>query len=102
MKKLALTLCLGLGLGLAACEPRATPADLVLRNGRIYTLDDERTWAEALAIDNGRIVFVGPNAGVDAFVGPETGFVDLEGKMVLPGFHDSHVHPVSGGVGLGQ
>ena len=99
-KKLALTLCLGLGL--AACEPKVPPADLVLRNGRIYTLDDARTWAEALAVDDGRIVFVGPNAGVDAFVGPETRFVDLEGRMALPGFHDSHVHPVSGGVELGQ
>jgi len=97
-KKLALTLC----LGLAACEPKVPPADLVLRNGRIYTLDDARTWAEALAIDDGRIVFVGPDAGVDALVGPETRFVDLEGRMVLPGFHDSHVHPVSGGVELGQ
>jgi predicted amidohydrolase YtcJ len=101
-KKLALTLCLGLGLGLAACEPKVPPADLVLRNGRIYTLDDARTWAEALAVDDGRIVFVGPDAGVDAFVGPETRFVDLEGRMALPGFHDSHVHPVSGGVELGQ
>ena len=100
MKKLALPLCLGLGL--AACEPKVPPADLVLRNGRIYTLDDARTWAEALAVDDGRIVFVGPNAGVDAFVGPETRFVDLEGRMALPGFHDSHVHPVSGGVELGQ
>jgi len=97
-KKLALTLC----LGLAACEPKVPPADLVLRNGRIYTLDDARTWAEALAVDDGRIVFVGPDAGVDAFVGPETRFVDLEGRMALPGFHDSHVHPVSGGVELGQ
>ncbi|HLE68957.1 MAG TPA: amidohydrolase family protein, partial [Vicinamibacteria bacterium] len=97
-KKLALTLC----LGLAACEPKVPPADLVLRNGRIYTLDDARTWAEALAVDDGRIVFVGPDAGVDALVGPETRFVDLEGRMALPGFHDSHVHPVSGGVELGQ
>ena len=97
-RKLALTLC----LGLAACEPKVPPADLVLRNGRIYTLDEARTWAEALAVDDGRIVFVGPNAGVDAFAGPETRFVDLEGRMVLPGFHDSHVHPVSGGVELGQ
>ncbi len=97
-KKLALTFC----LGLAACEPKTTPADLVLRNGRIYTLDDARTWAEALAVDDGRIVFVGPDAGVDAFAGPGTHFVDLEGRMVLPGFHDSHVHPVSGGVELGQ
>ncbi len=101
MKKnlvLVLTLC----FGIAGCEPKAPPADLVMRNGKIYTLDDARTWAEALAIDDGRIVFVGPNAGVDAFVGPETRFVDLEGKMALPGFHDSHVHPVSGGIELGQ
>jgi len=97
-KTLALTVC----LGLAACEPKSPPADLVLRNGKIYTLDDARTWAEALAIDDGRIVFVGLNPDVDAFAGPGTHFVDLEGKMVLPGFHDSHVHPVSGGVELGQ
>ncbi len=93
---LALVLCL------PSCKPRVPPADLVLRNGRIYTLDDARTWAEALAIDEGRIVYVGPNDGVDAFAGPESDFIDLDGKMVLPGFHDSHVHPVSGGVELGQ
>ena len=101
MKK-NLVLLFPLCFGLAACEPKSPPADLVLRNGRIYTLDDARTWAEALAIDEGRIVFVGPEAGADAFVGLETRFVDLEGRMVLPGFHDSHVHPVSGGVELGQ
>ncbi len=87
---------------LTACKPGVAPADLVLRNGRIYTLDDARTWAEAIAIDDGRIVYVGANAGVDPFAGPGTRFVDLEGKMVLPGFHDSHAHPVSGGVELGQ
>jgi predicted amidohydrolase YtcJ len=100
--KRRLALALAVCLNLAACEPKAPPADLVLRNGRIYTLDDERTWAEALAIDDGRIVFVGPNEGVDEFVGPETRFVDLEGKMALPGFHDSHVHAVAGGVELAQ
>jgi predicted amidohydrolase YtcJ len=95
-------LLFSLSFGLAACEPKSPPADLVLRNGRIYILDDARTWAEALAIDEGRIVFVGSEAGADAFLGPETRFVDLGGRMVLPGFHDSHVHPISGGVELGQ
>ncbi len=98
MKKTVLALC----LGLAACRPKAPSADLVLANGKVYTLDDARTWASAIAIDDGRIVFVGTDDGVDAFVGRETRFIDLEGKMVLPGFHDSHVHPVSGGVELGQ
>jgi predicted amidohydrolase YtcJ len=101
MKK-HLVLVLPLCIVFAACKPRTPPADLVVRNAKIYTMDDARTWAEALAIDDGRIVFVGANDGVDAFVGPETRFVDLEGRMALPGFHDSHVHPVSGGVELGQ
>jgi predicted amidohydrolase YtcJ len=95
-------LLLALVLCLPSCKPRVPPADLVIRNGEIYTLDDARTWAEAIAIDDGRIVYVGPNAGVDVFAGPETDFLDLEGRMVLPGFHDSHVHPVSGGIELSQ
>jgi len=101
MKK-NLFLVLSLCLAVAACKPKTPPADLVVRNGKIYTMDDARSWAEALAIDDGRIVFVGPDEGVGAFVGPETRFVDLEGRMALPGFHDSHVHPVSGGIELGQ
>jgi predicted amidohydrolase YtcJ len=100
MKKLVLII--SLVLALAACEPKPPPADVVLRNGEIYTLDDSRTWAEALAIDGGRIVFVGADEGVHAYVGSDTRLVDLEGRMVLPGFHDSHVHAVSGGIELGQ
>jgi predicted amidohydrolase YtcJ len=101
MKK-SLLLALSIGFGIASCKPKVPPADLIVRNGRIYTLDDARTWAEAVAIDDGRIVFVGTDEDADAFVGPGTRFVDVEGRMVLPGFHDSHVHPVSGGVELGQ
>ncbi len=95
-------LALAFGLLLSACKPPVPPADLVIRNGRIYTLDEARTWAEAIAIDEGQIVYIGANAGVDPFAGQGTRFIDLEGRMVLPGFHDSHVHPVSGGVELGQ
>jgi predicted amidohydrolase YtcJ len=69
------------------------PADLVLRNGAIYTVDQERTIAQALAIVNGRIIYVGTNDGVTAFVGKSTAVIDLGGRLVLPGFIDSHCHP---------
>jgi predicted amidohydrolase YtcJ len=89
---------------LAGCAPPkdGPAADLVLRGGAIHTMDDARTRAEAIAVADGEIVFVGTNAGVERHVGPSTRVVSLEGKMVLPGFHDSHVHPVTGGIELGQ
>ncbi len=78
------------------------PADLVLHHGAIYTMSAARTWAEAVAIDNGRIVYVGTEDGIKPWLGSRTKRVDLQGKMVLPGFHDSHVHPVTGGIELGE
>jgi predicted amidohydrolase YtcJ len=81
---------------------KPAPADLVLRNGAVYTVDAARRWASAVAVRAGRIVWVGEEDGVGPFVGPRTRVIDLAGKMVLPGFHDSHVHLVEGGVDLGQ
>lgn len=78
------------------------PADLVLRNGAVYTIDAARTWAEAVAITEGRIVYVGDGNGAKKFLGSRTKTINLQGKMVLPGFHDSHVHPVTGGLELGE
>ncbi|MBM3462942.1 MAG: amidohydrolase [Armatimonadetes bacterium] len=77
-------------------------ADLVLRNGAVYTLDAARSWADAVAIREGRISYVGAEKGVEPYIGPATKVVDLKGRMVLPGFHDSHVHPVQGGIELGR
>ncbi len=74
------------------------PADLVLRNGAVYTVDAARSWAEAVAVRDGRIVYVGSNAGLGALVGPKTRVVDLRGRMVLPGIHDAHIHPISSGI----
>jgi len=74
-------------------------ADLVLRGGAVYTVDAVRSWAEAVAVRGGRIVFVGTDRGANDYIGPETRVVELEGKMVLPGFQDAHVHPPIGGVG---
>jgi predicted amidohydrolase YtcJ len=71
-------------------------ADLVFRNGGIYTVDAQRTWAESVAVDDGRIVYVGSDAGVAPFIGSNTEVVDLTGKMLLPGLQDSHLHPPLG------
>jgi len=72
-------------------------ADLVLINGGIYTVDADRSWAQAIAIRDGVIVAVGDNVAIEAMTGPETRTIDLAGKMALPGFHDAHVHPTMGG-----
>ena len=80
----------------------AQPADLVLQGGAIYTVDAARSWAEAIGVRDGKIVYVGPNAGAKPFIGPNTRVVHLNGKMVLPGFHDAHIHLVGGGVELGE
>lgn len=86
---------------LAACGSGQTsdpvsPADRVFMNATVYTVDDERSWAEAAAIRDGKIVYVGDNAGAMEWAGNETEVLDLDGKMLLPGFHDSHVHILIG------
>lgn len=73
----------------------AEPADLVLLSGDIYTVDAARTWSQAVAIADNRIVFVGSNDDAKAYVSQGTRVIDLEGRMVLPGFQDSHIHPVT-------
>ena len=113
-----------------ADPPDATPpaagadadtADLVLRGGRVYTLTwgepdgegapaadaphDEAGWhpdASAVAVRDGRVVYVGDDRGVDALIGPATEVVDLEGATALPGFIDSHAHTSSYGLVLGR
>ena len=75
----------------ASPEPGG-PAGLILKNGAIYTVDAARSWAQAVVVRDGRIVYVGDDAGSDAFAGSGTKVVDLEGKMVLPGFVDGHNH----------
>lgn len=84
---------------LLACADR-TPqitADIVFLNGGIYTVDAARSWAEAAAVRDGSIIAVGDNRDIRAFVGDNTEVIDLEGRMAMPGIHDSHVHPLEGG-----
>ncbi len=68
-------------------------ANLILINGSVYTVDKNRTWAQAVAIAGDQIVYVGSSEGVESYIGSETCVIDLEGKMVLPGFVDAHAHP---------
>jgi predicted amidohydrolase YtcJ len=65
-------------------------------------MDQALPTASAVAVADGRIVYVGDDAGADAHVGARTEIVELGGRLVLPGFHDTHVHPVSGGIELGD
>jgi len=96
----ALALAALKALAAGAAEP--PPADLVLTGGAVYTVDAARSWAEAVAIRAGRIAYVGSDAGIRPFVGEKTRVIPLAGRMLIPGFQDAHVHPLSSGVELGQ
>ena len=75
-------------------------ADSVYRNGRIYTVDDSRPWAQALAVEGERLVFVGGDESVEKYIGPGTEVIDLDGRMVMPGIHDAHTHLLWAGLQL--
>jgi predicted amidohydrolase YtcJ len=88
-----------LGTPLAALAQQPAPADFVLRGGRVLTMRGTRV-AEAVAVAGGRITYVGTDSGVAAFIGPATEVVELRGRTLLPGIHDGHTHPLSGGLAL--
>ena len=68
------------------------PADLVLVNGRIYTVDNARPVASALAVRGGRVLFVGSDTEARVLANPSTSVIDLGGRTVVPGFIDAHAH----------
>jgi len=75
-------------------------ADLIITNAKIWTVDKSLPMAQAVAVLGDRIVAVGSSADVDAWRGRNTHVIDADGKMLLPGFNDAHVHFVSGGTQL--
>lgn len=89
----------------AACSRRgqdARPADLILRNSKVYTMDAARRWVDAIAVGEGQILRAGTSAEVEKLRGSQTKVIDLDGRMVLPAFQDSHIHLVTGGIEIGR
>lgn len=86
---LALTMLLSL-FPASAAGPE--PADSVYRNGKIYTVNEDFTVVSAIAVKGDRLVYVGDEAGVEAYIGANTKVVDLGGKAVIPGLIESHMH----------
>src|SRR5262249_18352234 len=86
----------------ASCVAAETPADRVYRNGTVFTADALDSIREAVAIRDGRIVYVGSNEGVAAFIGPATKVTDLKGGFLMPGLVDGHLHPLEAGLKLAK
>jgi predicted amidohydrolase YtcJ len=85
------------GLAFTGCQteeviPEMETADKVWTNGSIFTADAENSFAEAVAVRDGVIIFVGTAADAEAYIGEATAVTDLEGLMMLPGMTDSHIH----------
>jgi len=87
-------------IGCVGCCSRPESADLLLTSAVVYTVNGARPWAQAIAIRDGTIIAVGTNKEItDRFEGPTE---SLDGRMVVPGFHDAHLHLLMGGVQLMQ
>ncbi|RON57925.1 amidohydrolase [Pseudomonas frederiksbergensis] len=83
---------------LVGCQSNgSTGADMVMRNGYVYTVDGKNSVQQAIAVTGGKIVYVGSDEGVAAYIGKQTQLIDLAGRMLMPGFIDAHMHPGDGG-----
>jgi len=98
MMKTLLALLTLLLLSFAPHAGKVEPADLVLVNGNIYTVNEKQPRAEAVAVKADRIIFVGSNANAKTFADAKTRVVDLHGETVVPGMTDAHYHFI----GVGQ
>lgn len=88
-----------LSAGCTAGAPSA-PADLVLRNGKVVTMDSTTPEGQAVAITGDRITAVGSDADIKRYIGPDTKVIDLQGHLAIPGFNESHGHYMGLGAGL--
>ncbi len=84
----------------AASQVVAQPADKVVTNAYVWTVDEERPVAEAIAILDGKILAVASAEEIRPHIGPDTRVIDAGGKLILPGFIDNHTHFTSGGFQL--
>ncbi|WP_231398520.1 amidohydrolase [Conexibacter woesei] len=99
-RALAVAGCAAVALPGAAQAAAPKPADTVLRHGYVATVDHTNSVAQAVAIRNGRIAYVGSDRGVKAYISHQTKVIDLKGRMVMPGLVDAHDHAIDGGTQL--
>jgi predicted amidohydrolase YtcJ len=92
MRRLGTVLCGAIATVLANTPATAEAANLVLRNGKVITLDHADRVTEAIAVQGNRILAAGTNAEILRLTGPRTHVVDLHGRSVTPGFIDAHTH----------
>ena len=85
-------------LTIAGCNRHVASADMVLRNGKVVTMDSTTPSGQAIAVSGDTIVAVGSDSAIQRYVGPHTKVIDLEGHLAIPGFNESHGHFT----GLGQ
>src|SRR5438552_16350729 len=75
-----------------AMQAQTKRADVIVTHAHVYTVNAKQPWAEAIAIRDHRIVAVGSMSAVERWRGPHTQTIDAQGRLVLPGFYDSHIH----------
>src|SRR4051794_5664547 len=85
---------------MATAEEASAPADLIVVNARVYTLDAKQPWAEAIAVRGDKILKVGDRATIDALRAKSTKVIDAQGRLILPTFTDCHIHFIDGSLGL--
>ena len=96
---LALAACIGGFASIAASaatKAKDVKADVVYRNGFVYTVDSVRSRAQAFAVKDGKFIAVGSNDDMKPFTGKNTKTVNLKGKMVMPSLIDTHIHALRG------
>lgn len=81
-------------------QSASTPADVVITNARVYTVNAKQPWAEAVAIQGDKIVAVGNAAEIERYRGASSKVIDAGGKLALPGFTDCHIHFLDGALSL--
>lgn len=99
-RRLAALVALGAADAQLADAQSAKSADVIIQHAKVYTVDARLPSAQAIAVSNGRIVAVGSDADVAKWRGAKTTIVDAAGKVVLPGFTDTHVHFLEGALSL--
>ena len=99
LRLLLALLAVGPGAALAQ-SPKPPLADTLVLHGKVYTLNDKQPWAQAVAVQGGKILAVGSDAEIEKLRGNDTKVIDAAGRLVLPGFTDCHIHFMDGSLSL--